>query len=73
MVRKELSTEMVLDQFYQRLLVLEQELGRLKNAPAGVDEERSSGRTFASLRGVWSGVDLSLDDIAKAHIKAPDL
>jgi hypothetical protein len=72
MVTKELDSTAVLSQFYQRLVVLEKELARLSNAQPAAQGNNGT-LTFAGLRGVWAGLDLSYDDIARSRIKAPEL
>jgi len=73
MVTKDLSTDVILGQFYQRLVVLEQELARLQTVSREQETPEPPKMTFASLCGVWAGVDLSQDEIAKSHIRLPEL
>ena len=72
MVTKELDANAIWGQFYQRLVVLEQELVKMK-AACQSESPASLALTLSSLRGVWAGVEISQEQIAKSHIRAPDL
>ena len=72
MAIQELDANTVLEQFYQRLVVLEHELARLKTFSPS-DSPSATPTSFTSLRGVWEGVHLSEQDIAQSHIKLPEL
>jgi hypothetical protein len=72
MVTKELNANAIWGQFYQRLVILEQELVKMKAASQG-EPPAPPPLTLSSLRGVWAGVEFSQEQIAQSHIKAPDL
>lgn len=64
--------ETLLETVYRRLEVLEQEISTLKALILQARDSTKPVRTFKSLRGIWSGFDISEEDIEDAQIKPPD-
>ena len=71
-VPEHLDMGTLLDMLYQRVVLLEQEIELLKVIILKVNQSAGPSRTFASLRGVWSGVEISEDDFKNAQISLPD-
>ncbi len=73
MALQQMDANAALGQFYQRLVVLEQELVRLKIALTAKPPASPAKRAFISLRGAWAGLDISEEEIAEARIRLPEL
>ena len=71
-VPEHLDMGTLLDMLYQRVGLLEQEIELLKVIVLKGSQSPGPGRTFASLRGIWSGIEISEDDFESAQISLPE-
>lgn len=69
---KDVEVVTLLSAIYQRLNLLEQHVGLLKLATLDKNISSPSRRTFKSLRGAWTGTNISEEEIEKAQISLPN-
>jgi len=68
---KDLNVATLLGAIYQRLNLLAQDIGVMRLVTLDKSASTLSKRTFKSLRGTWTGVDISEEDIEEARISLP--
>lgn len=69
---KDVEVVTLLSAIYQQLNLLEQHVGLLKLATLDKNISSPSRRTFRSLRGAWTGIDISEAEIENAQISLPN-